>query len=271
MTILEAIILGIVQGAAEFLPISSSGHLVLVPWWLGWDAPPLVFDVAVHVGTTAAIIAYFWRDWLKLLAGGLVAMRTRRLDHPQARLLAYLIVGTIPAGVVGLLLDDYFETTFSEPALVACMLFVTAGLLLFSERHHGVPRRLDSLRWSDALFIGCAQALAIMPGISRSGSTIAAGLLRDLDREQAARYSFLLATPIILAAGGLQALDVLSGEVSLGDGLGAAVGVGFVTSALVGYACIAFLLRFIRQQRLTIFAVYCILFGGVSLLAALVG
>ncbi|MFP4323414.1 MAG: undecaprenyl-diphosphatase UppP [Anaerolineales bacterium] len=271
MSVLEAIILGIVQGAAEFLPISSSGHLVLVPWWLGWDAPPLVFDVAVHVGTTAAIIAHFWRDWLRLVGAGLNAVRKRAITEPDARVFFFLILGTIPAGVAGLLLDDYFETTFSEPALVACMLFVTAGLLLYSERHTGTPHTMQEMTWRDALFIGVAQALAIMPGISRSGSTIAAGLLRDLNRDQAARYSFLLATPIILAAGTLQAVDVVTGEASLAGGLGTAVAVGFVTSAVVGYACIALLLRFIRQQRLTVFALYCIAFGAVSLIAALAG
>jgi len=269
LSILEAILLGIVQGAAEFLPISSSGHLVLVPWWLGWDDPPIVFDVAVHVGTTVAILIYFWRDWVRILQGGLHSILNQSLDTTEARLFWFLVVGSIPVGVIGILLSDYFDSTFSDPAIVGTMLIVTAGILVFSEQAEQRSRALADMQWQDAILIGAAQALAIMPGISRSGSTIAAGLLRGIQREEAARYSFLLATPVILGAGGLQVLDVLTGEQVIDDDMVTALIVGFVSSAVVGYLCIILLLQLIRRRRLYGFAAYCAIFGGISLAAAL--
>lgn len=268
MSLFEALILGILQGAAEFLPISSSGHLVLVPWWLGWDSPPLVYDVIVHVGTTTAIIIYFWQDWLRLLQAGLTALRQRTFS--EAKLLLFIIVGTIPAAIVGFLLEDYFESTFSEPAFVAAMLLVTATVLTISEKITASKKALDSMTWLDAILIGCAQAVAIMPGISRSGSTIAAGLSRDFIREESARFSFLLATPIILGAGAKKLLDVLTGSEQVDSDLGLALVIGYVASAVVGYLCIAFLLNYLRRRRLYGFAVYCAVFGLVSLVAALV-
>lgn len=269
MSLLEAIVLGIVQGAAEFLPISSSGHLVLVPWWLGWDNPPVAFDVAVHVGTAFAIVLYFWRDWIALPLAGLQSIRQRSITTVEQRLFWYVIVGNVPVGLLGLALADYFDTTFSEPAIVAAMLFVTAGLLIFSERWHAESTDIEKMRWADALFIGLAQGLAIMPGISRSGTTIAAGLVRGLTREASARYSFLLATPIILAAGARQVWESTHGTEAISMEQAEIILVGAVTSMIVGYMCIAFLLRFIRQQPLYIFAAYCVIFGGTSLIAAL--
>lgn len=268
MSILEALILGLLQGAAEFLPISSSGHLVLVPWWLGWDDPPLMFDVVVHVGTTVAIITYFWRDWLGLLVAGWQAIRERAITTPQQKILLFILLGTIPGVVAGLLLEDYFESVFSEPILVAGMLLVTASLLVLSETLAQGGKPLDDLSLSDALIIGTAQALAIIPGISRSGSTIAAGLVRDFSRSDAARYSFLLATPIIIGAGAKQGLDVILGEATLQSDMVGALVVGFLASALMGYACIVFLLALVRRQPLYGFAVYCVVFGLVSILAA---
>jgi len=273
LDLIKALVLGILQGATEFLPVSSSGHLVLVPWWLGWDDPPLVFDVVVHLGTLVAVLAYFWRDWLTLLRAGWTALKTRstQTDPPQeldARLLLLLIAASIPAALAGLLLESSFES-ISTPPVVAALLLVTAALLVFSERHVTSNRTLDSLRLRDALTIGAAQALAILPGVSRSGSTISAGIVQGLPRTSAARFSFLLATPIILGAGGKQALDLILGNEPLADGMALALLVGFLSAAIVGYACISFLMRLLQRRRLYGFAIYCAVFGTLSLLVAL--
>ena len=284
MNLLEAIILGIVQGATEFLPVSSSGHLVLVSWWLGIDNPPLIYTVFVHLGTTAAIFAYFWKDWLTLFQAGLDALRSRSLntDHdPHLELLVLLIIGTIPAAVLGLLLADIFDEVFAEPAIVSINLLVTAGLLIYGEwatrrvqRHTVVQSPAETenptpssrhLNRFDAIIIGLAQALAIMPGISRSGSTIAAGMIRGLDRPSATRYSFLLATPIILAAGFKQGLEIITDDASLSDDFLTALAVGFVVSAVVGYLCIALLLSIVRQFGFYGFAGYCVVVSLLSL------
>jgi len=269
LDLLRAVILGILQGATEFLPISSSGHLVLVPWWLNWDDPPLIFDVVVHLGTLVAVLVYFWRDWLALLRAGTNALRHRTTHDPDTRLLLLIVLGTIPATVAGALLEDLFESVSSKPAIVAAFLLVTALLLVLSERFHSSDRTLDGLNTRDALFIGVAQALAIFPGISRSGSTIAAGIGRGLSRPVAARFSFLLAMPIVLGAGMKQAFDVLTDEVTVGQDLVGPLVVGFWAAALVGYVCIWGLLRLLQRRRLYGFAAYCATFGMLSLLVAL--
>lgn len=273
MDLIEAIVLGILQGATEFLPVSSSGHLVLVPWYLGWDDPPLTFDVVVHLGTLVAVLVYFWRDWLTLIRAGWTALKTRSIHHNpdqelDARLLALLLVGTVPAALAGLFLESKFDR-LSEPPVVAALLLVTAGLLAFSERHLTADRSLGDLTLRDALTIGLAQAFAILPGISRSGSTIAAGIARGLPRASAARYSFLLGTPIILGAGAKQMLDLLLSNEPLGDGMALALVAGFLSAALVGYACVWFLMRLLQRTRLYGFAIYCAVFGTLSLLVAL--
>lgn len=273
MDLIEAIVLGILQGATEFLPVSSSGHLVLVPWYLGWDEPPLTFDVVVHLGTLTAVLVYFWRDWLTLIRAGWTALKTRSLHRNpdqdlDARLLVLLMVGTLPAALAGLLLESVFDQ-LSEPPVVAALLLVTAGLLVFSERRLTANRSLGDLTLRDALTIGAAQAFAILPGISRSGSTIAAGIARGLPRASAARYSFLLGTPIILGTGSKQMLNLLLGVEPLGDGMALALVAGFASAAIVGYACIWFLMRLLQRRRLYGFAIYCAVFGTLSLLVAL--
>jgi len=270
MSFLEALILGLVQGTTEFLPISSSAHLVLIPWWLGWDVPSLEYDVAVHIGTTIALLVYFWRDWLILLKAGWEALRRRALAGAEDRLLFYLIVGTIPAAILGVLLEDYYKATLSDPPLVAIQLLITAALLIFSEWYARANKPLADMTLPEALFIGTAQAVAIVPGISRSGSTIAAGLVCRFSRSDAARYSFLLATPIILGAGAKKALDILTGGVTLDSQMTQALMVGFLTALISGYVSIAFLLRLVRQYRLYGFAIYCVIFGSLSLIAALI-
>ncbi len=269
MDLLRALVLGIVQGATEFLPISSSGHLVLVPWWLGWDEPPLTFDVVLHLGTLVAVLIYFWRDWLTLLRAGLRALRNRTFQDPDARLLLLLIVGTIPAALAGALLEGLFESAFSDPPLVAGFLLVTALVLVLSERVYTADRTLDDLTTRDALIIGLAQACAIFPGISRSGSTIATGIWRRLPRAVSARFSFLLSTPIIAGAGAKQGLDLLTGNLTIGQDMVTPLIAGFCAAAVVGFVCIWFLLRLLQRRRLVGFAVYCAAFGTLSLLVAL--
>jgi len=296
VNILQAFLLGVLQGATEFLPVSSSGHLVLVPWLLGWTAPGLAFDSVVHWGTALAVIAYFWRDWVSLVVAAVHSLREltlRRLrtspttgrsptgegasgssataqpsqSSPDARLAWFILLGTVPAALIGWLLEDFFEGMFARPVAASAFLLVTAALLATSERLGRRARDLDTLAWSDALLVGLAQALAIFPGISRSGATIAAGLGRGLRRESAAKFSFLLATPIILGAGLLQVVDL----VQMGN-LAAqfpTLVVGFVTSGVVGFSCIHFLLRYLQRRRLYPFAVYCAAAGVTCLLVAL--
>jgi len=267
MTLLEALILGMVQGAAEFLPISSSGHLVLVPWWLGWEEPPMIFDIAVHMGTAAAVLTHFWRDWLRLAGAAWRSIQKRAVTEPDERIFWLLVLGSIPAGIAGVLLGDLFESKLSDPPLVAGMLLVTAAILVASERLGGGQAPIEALAPKDALFIGVAQACAILPGISRAGSTIAGGLMRGLNRREAARYSFLLSLPPILGAWLLQMVDVAKGDIRIDSELGGALVVGTLAAAVVGYACITFLLGFIRRRRLYPFAIYCAVFGVISLLA----
>jgi|AMZC01.1.fsa_nt_AMZC01000644.1_7 undecaprenyl-diphosphatase len=269
MSIWQALVLGVLQGTTEFLPVSSSGHLVLVPWWLNWSEPPLVFDVVVHLGTLVAVLMYFWRDWQVLLRAGLHALRNRTASEPEARLLWLIALGTVPAALAGLMLEGLFETTLSDPPLAASFLLVTAFVLVFSERASNSERTLTDLQPADALIIGGAQALAIFPGLSRSGSTIAAGLTRGMSRPAAARFSFLLATPIIMGAGIKQGFDLLVGGEPLGNGMVAPLLIGFTTSLVMGYLCVWGLLRLLQRRRLYGFAAYCATFGTLSLVVAL--
>lgn len=284
MKIIQALILGLVQGATEFIPISSSGHLVLIPWLLNWTFDPTLknaFDVMAHWGTLVAVVAVFWRDLWALFTGWLRTLGLGSATQPSgaqrpgflARVaadadgrLAWLIaVGSLPAALAGLLLEDFFEMLFGTPRLVSVLLLVTAGLLAFSEGRFASSRReqegrdLPSLGWLDALWIGLGQALAIAPGISRSGSTIAAGMARGMRRDAAARFSFLLSTPVIVGAGVWQLKDLLAV-----DGWTSALGallVGFGAAALSGYLCIRFLLSYLRRGKLYPFAVYCTVAG----------
>ncbi len=253
-----AFLLGILQGATEFLPVSSSGHLVLVPWLFGWPAPGLAFDVVVHWGTALAVVVYFWRDWVTIV-------KEARF-FPQ-NLASLILLGTLPAALIGYLLEDFFEGMFARPVAAAGFLLVTAALLATTEWLGCRERDLDKLTWLDALTIGLAQALAILPGISRSGATIAAGLARGLRREPAARFSFLLATPIILGAGLLKVMDLAQAG-DLAEQAPMLV-VGFVTAGVVGFGCIHFLLRYLQRHRLYPFAVYCAVAGFACLLVAL--
>jgi undecaprenyl-diphosphatase len=278
LSLLQAVVLGVLQGATEFLPVSSSGHLVLVPWLLRWQSPGLVFDAVVHWGTALAVIIYFWKEWVALIRGAVSSLlklgrpSPRPEENPEeeaqaaipASLAWLILLGTIPGVLAGYFLEDFFEAMFARPAAAAGFLLVTALLLTASERLSGGERGLVDLAWLDALIVGTGQALAILPGISRSGSTIAAGLVQGMKREPAAHFSFLLATPIIIGAGLLKVVELAQA----GDLVAEApvLLAGFVAAALVGFGCIHFLLRYLQRHRLYPFALYCSLFGILSLL-----
>lgn len=268
MTLLQAIVLGILQGATEFVPVSSSGHLVLVPWLLSWPEPGLAFDAIVHWGTALAVLAVFWRDLYRLLLAGLKSLCSRSLADPKARLAWWIAIGTVPAVVIGFLFQDFFEALFGTPPAAAGFLLLTGIVLSVSERLGSRTREAEEMTWLEALLVGLAQAAAIAPGISRSGATIAAGLLRGVRRAAAARFSFLLAVPAILGAGILSLID-LAGEGVLAADWPPLVA-GFVAAAVSGYLCIRFLLSYLRQGRLYIFAIYVWLLSVASLGVALV-
>lgn len=267
MNIVQALVLGIVQGATEFVPISSSGHLVLVPWLLDWPEPGLVFDTIVHWGTLVAVLAVFWRDLVALAQAWARSLVERSLDSTEAQLAWLIIVGTLPAALMGFLWEDFFESLFRSPGWVAALLLVTGVILALSERLGKRQRSMGDLSWLDSVLIGLAQGLAIAPGISRSGATMAMGLLRGVKREAAARYSFLLATPIILGAGLLPLAELFRAEV-VGAVLPPLI-IGFLAAAISGYLCIRVLLAYLQRGRLYVFAIYCWLAGIMSLTLAL--
>lgn len=279
MSVWQALVLGLLQGATEFIPISSSGHLTLVPWLLRWQFDPTLknaFDVMAHWGTLVAVFVVLGPDLWRMIRGGFWTLGgltrggvsgvvARAVQNPDARLAWLVVIGSVPAAVLGLLLEDWFEMLFGTPRLVSLLLVVNAGILAFAEWRGQMGREVAELDWLDALLIGFGQALAIAPGISRSGATIASGLLRGVRRAAAARFSFLLSTPVILGAGVWQLKDLLAIEGWTAYLLPMVV--GFVAAALAGYLCIRFLLGYLRQGKLYPFALYCLLAGlaGVAL------
>jgi undecaprenyl-diphosphatase len=269
MNWLQAIVLGIVQGLTEFLPVSSSGHLVLVPWALGWGAPGLLFDTMAHWGTLAAVVVFFRKDIWVLIRAWVDSVRARRITSPEARVAWLLILATIPAGLAGFFLNDFFTSLFGSPTAVAACLLVTGILLIVGDAFGRGEREMGKIKVADAVVIGLAQAVSIAPGISRSGATIVGGVLRGLSRQAAARFSFLLSIPIILSAGLLQLLKAIRGAEALGS-FGVAA-VGALAAAVVGYFAIAFMLRHLQRGRLLPFAIYCWCAGGLALIAALLG
>lgn len=269
MTIWYAILLGILQGATEFLPVSSSGHLVLVPHIFGWPDPGLALDTVLHLGTILAVVIYFWKDLWRIVRAVLGSLQKRSLAGPDARLGWYLALATLPGALGGLLLEDYFESLFGAPKAVAGFLLVTAALLLVSEyARQKKEHTLTEMAWSHALLIGVAQMLAIAPGLSRSGATMAAGMLLGYRREESARFSFLLSVPIILGSGGYQLLKLATGEAG-GTPLLFSL-VGLVPAALTGFVAISGLLYLVRRQSLWPFAAYCALLG-ILVLTGLLG
>jgi undecaprenyl-diphosphatase len=263
MTLLQAFILGIVQGLTEFLPISSSAHLVITPFILGWKFPDeqiLPFDVLVQLGTLAAVIVYFWPDLWKIIQAFVQGiLKGKPFADFYSRLGWLLILATIPAGIFGLLIKKLIDQAFQSVLATGLLLFVTAALLLIAERVGKRQRKLEQLTWVDALWMGVAQALSVFPGISRSGTTMAGGLARNLDRVAAARFSFLMSIPVMLAAGALEVKDVIQtpGLISLVP----QILVGFLAAAVVGYISIRWLLQFVTTHSLRAFSVYCAALG----------
>jgi undecaprenyl-diphosphatase len=273
LSLFQAFVLGVVQGATEFLPVSSSGHLVLAPWLLGWrldPGPAFIFDVLVQWGTIAAVMVYFRVDLWELCTAGVRSLRGGEAwREPMARRAWLILAASLPAAVLGLLIKSTVEIAFSSPLAVAVFLMGTSLLLTVAEWTGKRERKLDSLGWLDAIVIGLFQALALFPGVSRSGSTIAGGLLRGMAREQAARFSFLLAVPVMLGAGLVALLDL--GQAANAAAQTGPLLVGFVTAALVGFAAIHWLLTFLRTRRLYGFAIYCALLSLGSLLIYALG
>lgn len=260
---LHALILGIVQGFTEFLPVSSSGHLVLVPEFFNIPAPTLGFDILVHVATLVAVVGYFIRDVGKIVIS---VVAPRRMSRQEAkywrRLLVWLVIGSIPAAFAGFVFSGFFEGLFSRTLPVGIFLVVTSLLLWGADlalgRVNRHPAKLDKMKGLDALIVGCFQALAIAPGVSRSGATIAAGIFLGFDRQTAARFSFLLSIPAILGAF-IYNLKDISGAFT--GASGTAYGLGAIAAAVSGFLAVYFVMRYLKNHRLRIFAVYTVLLG----------
>ncbi len=287
----QAIVIGLLQGVTELFPISSLGHSVLVPAWFGWntfvkdqsqsESPYLAFLVMLHVATALALVVYFRADWVRIVKAFFRTLRTRRLEQPDERMAWLLIVATIPAGLTGILLEHTLRTVFAKPLAAAVFLTANGVVLLAGDRLRRrastreliesgptssssteTGRRLDTLEFREAVAVGVAQIGALFAGISRSGITMVAGLARGLDHEDAARFSFLLATPIILAAGLYKLHDFIGPN---GDGIRGQAAVGGCFAAVAAFVSVRFLVRFFQTRNLLPFAIYCLLAGGISI------
>ena len=256
MTTFQAVILGLIQGLTEFLPISSSAHLSLAPVLFGWKDPGLAFDVALHFGTLIAVLWYFRKQWVELLAAAGQLVTTRRIDTIEKKRVMFLILATIPGAIGGLLLEEKAETVFRAPALTACALIVMGIILWAVDRVSSEKRPLATMRWTDALLIGLAQVVALVPGVSRSGSTITAGRGLKFDRQSAAVFSFLMSMPITAAAVVMKGSEVLQS-----GGITTPVVVGVLAAAVSSWLAIAVLLRYVSRHSYGIFALYRVILG----------
>jgi undecaprenyl-diphosphatase len=270
MPIYQVVILALVQALTEFLPISSTAHLFLFPWLFGWGDPGLTFTMAVHAGTLVAVLLYFLPTWLSL---GLAGMGLKYPAHAwpeeiatHRKLFWYLVAATIPAALAGAFLEHHVETTFRSPYLMGAMLILVGLLMGWAESRAPLTRNIESLSFTDAMTIGCAQAMALVPGVSRSGITITAGLFKGLTREASARFTFLLSTPIIAGAAGKKLLDLRHMPVASEEITG--LWVGAVVAAISGYLVIAFFMRYLQTRTLKIFIYYRIVFGIIVVLLA---
>ena len=249
------------QGLAEFLPISSSAHLTLAPWILGWNDPGLSFDVALHLGTLVAVLWYFRAEWARLARAAIsVSRQGGRLVTPDEWQVALLVVATIPGGVAGFALERKADEAFRSPTLIACALIGMGVVLWAVDRWAGRERTIGTLTWRDAIAIGIAQAFALVPGVSRSGATITAGRALRLNRESAAVFSFLMSMPIIAAAAVLKLPHVIR------EGITMPLVIGVVTAAVSGWLAIAIVLRYVKSHSYGAFAVYRVVVGAAVLL-----
>ena len=247
---LHAIILGAVQGLAEFLPISSSAHLVFVPWLFGWEDPGLAFDVALHLGTLLALLIYYRKEWIAMVQSIVAG------DPSQRRLLLLLITASIPGAIIGLAFEKQAETTFRSPLLIAIAMAVLAVLMWLFDKISPQKRSMGEMTFRDAVAIGLSQAMAIVPGVSRSGATITMARALGVERGDAANFSFLMATPIIAGAGLVEARKLVH------EGIDWSVGLGFVSAAIFGLLAIAVLIRYVRTRDYVVFAIYRLLLAA---------
>lgn len=256
-TIWQALVLGTLQGLTEFLPVSSSAHLSLTPWVFGWQPAGLAFDVSLHIGTLLALLWYFRAEWVKLAQGGVTLLRHRRPVDDGSRQALLIVIATIPAGLAGLLLEDLAETVFRAPIITAIALIVMGALLWGIDAKRPQARARERMRWQDALLVGFAQCLALVPGVSRSGSTITAGRALGFDRGSAAVFSFLMSLPIISAAALFKVPDALRES-----GLSLPLLVGIAAAAVSSWLAIAVLLRFVKSRSYAVFAYYRFALGA---------
>lgn len=257
MTVFQALVLGVIQGLAEFLPISSSAHLALTPWLLGWPEPGLAFDTSLHLGTLVAVLWYFQEEWRRLAASAWEIVRTRTVTTDSERRVIFLIIATIPGGLGGLLLEDLAETVFRAPVITGIALIVLGVLLWAVDRWARHDRPLDGMAWTDALLFGLAQVTALVPGVSRSGATMTMGRALQFTREGAAVFSFLMSMPITLAAVMVKLPDAIrEREVVL------PLIVGVIASGASGWLAISVLLKFVARHSFGVFALYRLALGG---------
>jgi len=256
MTPLQAIALGIIQGLSEFLPISSSAHLTLAPWLFGWEDPGLAFDVALHLGTLIAVLWYFRMEWIALVKAAFGIVTTGRIETPEKRRVVYLIIATIPGAIGGYLLQSRAESAFRDPQLIGIALIVMGIVLWLVDKLVDQTRVLGEMRWIDSLLIGLSQVIALIPGVSRSGSTISTARGLRFDREAAAEFSFLMSMPIIAAAVIMEGPKALAAE-----GLTNEIMSGVVASAVSGWLAISILMRFVSRHSYGIFAFYRVALG----------
>ena len=256
MTLFQAIVLGVIQGLSEFLPISSSAHLALAPWLFGWQDPGLAFDVALHLGTLIALVWFFWQEWITLARAAWAIMKNRRVETESERRVLWVVIATIPGALAGYLLQDYAKSVFRSPALIGTMLIVMGVILWLVDRRARQDRPLAAMTWIDAALIGLAQMFAIIPGVSRSGSTITAGRALRFSRESAAVFSFLMSLPIISAA------VVFEGRHAIADGISAPLIAGVVASAVSGWLAISVLLKYVARHSYDVFALYRLVVGA---------
>jgi undecaprenyl-diphosphatase len=265
-TLLQALVMGVVQGLTEFLPISSSGHLILVPFLFGWNDPfitSLAFSVMLHIGTLAALLVFFRADWLRLVPAGLATLRDRSFRGDPDRKLAWLLVAaTIPAAIAGFLLNDVIEEQVREPGLVALTLVVGGAIMWLADHWGSQTRDVDDVTFPVATGLGVAQAIALVPGISRSGISISAARFAGLNREAAARFSFLMATPITFGAAIFESRKLITGEAGVAVQFGPLI-VGMLAALVSGMLAIGFLLRYLRTRSLNVFVAYRLILAAI--------
>jgi undecaprenyl-diphosphatase len=262
MPLYEVIVLGLIQGLTEFLPISSTAHLTVIPWLFGWKDPGLTFDIALHIGTLVAILLYFFRDWMQVLAQGFGGRAEGDPDLRRNRMLLwFMVAATIPIGIFGYVFNKQAETTWRNPNVIAAMMIGVGGILWWAERAGRKQKDLGHLTFADAMAVGLAQVLSIIPGTSRSGITIAAGLFRNLNRAAAARFSFLLSTPAIAAAAAKSLYDLMKHEGGIPHEMRMPMAVGILVSGLSGAVVIHVLINYLRRGTLMFFVAYRIIFG----------